>query len=203
MKDGCTGVILAGGRNSRLPGKKKGFRKINGEMIIEKILRELRSAVDEIIIVTNDLCDFVKWDAMIVSDIDQSRCALSGVHAGIYYASYDKVFITACDTPFITKDIIKYIISCKDDYHDVVIPEAEGGLETLLALYSKPCLPMVEKNLKAGLYMIKKFYSKKKVKKIPIDSIKKIDPEMKSFFNVNTPYDLEIANDMVKTKGVS
>ncbi len=197
MKDGCTGVILAGGRNSRLPGKKKGFRKIDGEMIIDRIHGELKSVVDEIIIVTNDPAAFSKWDGMIVSDIDPSRCALAGVHAGIYYASYDKVFITACDIPFIRKDILKYIISCADPQHDVVIPETAGGLEALLTIYSKACLPLIEKNLKKGIYMIKKFYPKNRVKKIPLKKIKEIDPLMESFFNVNTPEDLEKANDMV------
>ena len=198
MKEGCTGVILAGGCNSRLPGKKKGFRKIGGEMIFDRIHRELKSAVDEIVIVTNDPASFTKWDGMIVSDVYPSRCALAGVHAGIYYASYDKVFVTACDTPFIRKDVVEYIISCADSKHDVVIPETEGGLEALLTVYSKACLPLIEKNLKAGLYMIKKFYPKNRVKKIPLEKIKEIDPLMESFFNVNTPEDLEKANNMIK-----
>jgi molybdenum cofactor guanylyltransferase len=198
MRDGCTGVILAGGKNSRLPGKKKGLRKIDGEMIIDRIYQALSSVVDEIIIVTNDPDAFVKWDGMIVTDIDPSRCALAGIHAGIYYALYDKIFITACDTPFINKNIVRYIISCSDKKHDVVIPETEGGLEALSAVYSKSCLPLIEKNLKAGLYMIKKFYSKNKVKKIPMEQLKAIDPLLESFFNVNTPQDLEKANYMVK-----
>ena len=199
MKQGCTGVILAGGRNSRLPGEKKGFRKIGGQMIIDRIYQVLKSVVDEVIIVTNDPVDFSKWDAMIVSDIDPSRCALAGVHAGIYYASYDKIFISACDTPFIRKDIIEYILSFADNKHDVIIPETEGGLEALLSVYSKRCLPMIEKNLKAGVYMIKKFYSKKKVKKVPLEKLRELDPLMESFFNVNTPEDFEKANNMVKT----
>ena len=198
MKQGCTGVILAGGRNSRLPGEKKGFRKIDGKMIIDRIYQELMSVVDEIVIVTNDPMDFSKWDALIVSDIDPSRCALAGLHAGIYYASYDKIFITACDTPFIRKDIIEYIISFADKKHDVIIPETEGGLEALLSVYSKTCLPLIEKNLKAGLYMIKKFYSKNKVKTIPLEKLKELDPLMESFFNVNTPEDFEKANSMLK-----
>ncbi|MCK5096468.1 MAG: molybdenum cofactor guanylyltransferase [Desulfobacteraceae bacterium] len=196
MKDGCTGVILAGGRNSRLPGEKKGFRKIGGKMIIDRVYQELESVVDEIIIVTNDPIDFSRWDAMIVSDIDHSRCALAGLHAGIYYASYDKIFITACDTPFIRKDIIEYIISFADKKYDVIIPETEGGLEALLSVYSKACLPLIEKNLKQGLYMIKKFYSKNKVKTVPLEQLREFDPLMESFFNVNTPEDFEKANSI-------
>ncbi len=198
MKKECTGVILAGGKNSRLPGKKKGLRKIGGSMIIDRIYKTLESVVDEIIIVTNDPVEFSRWDALIVSDIHPSRCALAGVHAGIYYASCDKVFITACDTPFIKKDVVEYIISCSDSKHDVIIPEGEGGLEALLSVYSKACLPLIEKNLKADLYMIKKFYPKNRVKQIPLEKLKEIDPLMESFFNINTPTDIARANIMIK-----
>ena len=200
MKYKSTGVILAGGKNSRLPGEKKGFRKIGGKMIIDRIYRELSLVVDEIIIVTNEPGEFSKWDTMIVSDIDQSRCALAGVHAGIYYATYDKVFITACDTPFIKKDIVEYILSFAGSKHDVVIPEGEGGLEALLAVYSKACLPLIEKNLKDNVFMIKKFYAKNRVKIVPLVKIKEIDPLMESFFNINEPEDIEQANNMMESK---
>ncbi|MCP3900321.1 MAG: molybdenum cofactor guanylyltransferase [Desulfobacteraceae bacterium] len=198
MKDKSTGVILAGGRNSRLPGEKKALRKIGGTMIMDRIHQELGSVVDEIIIVTNEPEEFSLWDALIVSDIYPSRCALAGVHAGIYYATYDKIFITACDTPFIKRDIVEYILSFADHQHDVIIPEGEGGLEALLAVYSKACLPLIEKNLNANIFMIKKFYAKNKVKAIPLENLKKIDPLMESFFNINTPADIEKANIMVR-----
>ena len=198
MKHGCTGVILAGGKNNRLPGEKKGFRKIGGKIIMDRIYHELSSVVDETIIVTNEPAVFSKWEGLIVSDIFPSRCALAGIHAGLYYAAYDKVFITACDTPFIRRDVIEYILSFADSQHDVIIPETEGGLEALSAVYSKACLPLIEKNLKAGLYMIKKFYSKNKVKKVSLKKLKKIDPLMESFFNINTPEDLKKADIMAK-----
>jgi molybdopterin-guanine dinucleotide biosynthesis protein A len=202
MNNQITGVILAGGRNSRLPGEKKAFRKIGGKMIIDRIYQELRSVVDEIIIVTNEPGEFSKLDGMIVSDINPSRCALAGVHAGIYYATHDKVFISACDTPFIKKDIVEYILSFADGENDVVIPEGEGGLEALLAVYSKACLPLIEKNLKDKVFMIKKFYKKNRVKKIPLEKLKELDPLMESFFNVNTPEDIEKANMMVNKRNI-
>ncbi len=200
MKDKSTGVILAGGRNSRLPGEKKALRKIDGKMIMDRIYPKLNSVVDEIIIVTNEPEEFSQWDAMIVSDINPSRCALAGVHSGIYYATYGKVFITACDTPFIKRDIIEYILSFADPQYDVIIPEGEGGLEALLAVYSKACLPLIEKNLNDKIFMIKKFYAKNKVKSIALEKLKQIDPLMESFFNVNTPEDIEQANVIAKRK---
>ncbi len=198
MQQKCTGVILAGGKNSRLPGKKKGFYKIGPKMIIDKIYEELVTIVDEIIIVVNDPKAFSNWNAFIVSDIIPTRCALAGVHAGIFYASFDRVFITACDTPFIRKDMVEYIISCADKNHDIIVPQTDDGYEALSAVYSKACLPLIEKSLNSGSYMIKSFWSKNRVKKIPVEKLKEIDPQMETFFNVNTQEDLEKAKIMLE-----
>jgi len=197
-KEKCTGVILAGGKNSRLPGKRKGFRDIGGQSIIQRIYDVLDRVVDEVIIVTNDPLEFAVMDALIVTDIDPSRCALAGVHAGIFYASHDKVFITACDTPFVREDVISYIISCAEPGYDVIIPETRGGTEALFAVYTKACLPLIENKLDQGIHMIKKFYPENRVRVIPVSELEKIDPQMDNFFNVNTPGDLKKARDMVK-----
>ncbi len=199
MKNRFTGVILAGGKNSRLPGKKKAFHTIGRQTIIEKIQDTFALLFDETIIVANDLGEFTCRDAMIVTDISPARCALAGIHAGIYYAGTDAVFVCACDTPFLKEEVVAYILSQADPAFDVTVPETDGGLEALAAVYSKRCLPLIETNLKKGICMIKKFYIKNRVKKIPAHALKKIDPDMQSFFNINTPEDLEQAHKMAMT----
>ena len=197
MTKAFTGVILAGGTNSRLPGRKKGFYEIGGRSIMDRIHGIFADIFDETIIVTNDIADFTGYDCMIASDIDPSRCALAGLYTGIFHASFDRVFVMACDTPFMKPEVIEYILEQADSSHDVVVPEAEGGLEALAALYTKNCLPLIQKNLANKKYMIKKFYVKNRTKVIPKEKIRKIDPAMRSFFNVNTPEDLEKAYEMV------
>ncbi len=196
MKYECTGVILAGGRNSRLPGIKKTFREINGIKIMDIIYEIFSLIFDEIIIVTNEPHEFAGWDGLIVRDIDQSRCSLAGIHAGLYYSSKKHIFVSACDTPFLSKELLHYILSCINSRFDVIIPETEAGLETLCAVYSRNSLPRIERNLKNRIYMVKKFFKKNRVKIISVKNIKKFDPEMNSFFNINTPEDLEKAKLM-------
>lgn len=199
MKEPFTGVILAGGANSRLPGRKKGFYEIGGRSIMDRIYTMFADIFDETIIVTNDIAEFTGYDCMIASDIDPSRCALAGLYTGIFHASFKHVFVMACDTPFMKPEMIEYILEQADGSHDVVVPEAEGGLEALAALYSGNCLPLIRKNLDKKIYMIKKFYVKSRTKVIPKEEIRKIDTAMRSFFNVNTPDDLEKAYEMAGT----
>ncbi len=196
MKFNCTGVILAGGKNSRLQGKKKTFRKIGNTMILETIHDIFKRLFNEVIIVVNEPQDFADWDMNIVTDIIPARCALAGLHAGLFYASFPQAYVTACDAPFVNPKVIEYIVQQADPKCDVVLPRTDMGTETLSAVYSKACIPLIEKNLEQNIFMIKKFFRKKKVKEIPIEKLRQWDPDTRFIFNINTPEDLEKAKRM-------
>jgi len=200
MKLECTGVILAGGKNSRLPGKKKTFRKVGGHMILENIYRVSSSLFQEVIIVVNEPGDFAGWDMTVVTDIIPTRCALAGIHAGPFYSSFHNIYVTACDTPFVNPCVIEYIVGQARPEFEVVIPWTDDGLEPLSAVYSKDCIPLIEANLAKDIYMIKKFFRKKKVKQISAERIRALDPDMQFVFNVNTPADLELAQAIAAGK---
>lgn len=198
MKFDCTGVILAGGTNSRLPGKKKTFHKIGRGTILESIHRIFKALFKEVIIVVNDPQDFAGLDMTIVTDILPNRCALAGLHAGLVYARYDRIYATACDAPFVNPKVIEYIVKQATPQYDVVIPKTDRGLEQLSAVYTKECIPLIERNLEKNILMIKKFFRKNRVKEIPIETFRKWDPEMRFIFNVNTPEDLEKAKQLAQ-----
>ncbi|MCK5695408.1 MAG: molybdenum cofactor guanylyltransferase [Desulfobacula sp.] len=197
MKFDCTGVILAGGKNSRLPGQKKTFRKIGDVMILESIYELFSNLFKEVIIVVNEPKEFAAWDMTVVTDIIPSQCALAGLHAGLFYASFPYVYAAACDTPFVKQSVVEYIVGQIEPKYEVVIPRTDDGLEALSAVYSKDCIPLIENNLKKNIFMIKKFFRKKKVKEIPVEQLKALDPAMEFVFNVNTPEDLEKAKTIV------
>ena len=196
MKFDCTGVILAGGKNSRLPGKKKTFRKIGSSTILETIHGIFTRLFKEVIIVVNDPQDFAGCDMTIVTDIFPSRCALAGLHAGLFYAGYPFAYVTACDAPFVNPKVIEFLVQQAGPGMDVVIPRTDKGTETLSAVYSRECIPLIERNLKKDIYMIKKFFRKSKVKEIPVDLLRQWDPDTRFIFNINTPADLKKAQEM-------
>jgi len=203
MKHDCTGVILAGGQNKRLPGIKKTFHEIRGRMIMEIIHDLFTSMFDEVIIVANDPAAFSGWGGKIVSDIYNCRCSLAGIHAGLFYASHSRIFVSACDAPFLEKRLVEYILAQTGSGIDIVVPETDLGLEPLCAVYSKECLPLIEKNLENNIFMIRKFFKDGRVRKVPMEKIREIDPKTNSFFNINTPEDLAKARMMAVKQGES
>jgi molybdopterin-guanine dinucleotide biosynthesis protein A len=82
---------------------------------------------------------------------------------------------------------------------DVVIPVTEQGHQPLCAIYSKRCIKPIERLLENNDPKISNLFSKVRVKEIPEEQLRSADPELVSFFNINTPKDLDDAvKDMVE-----
>ncbi len=196
MLSSYSGVILAGGLNSRFSGANKAFIQIGNKRILDHIYDVFRELFEEIILVTNDPLKYLGWDFKIVTDIYPARSSLTGIHAGLFYATGSHVFITACDIPFLKKELIKTIICAVEPQIDIIIPETSAGIEPLCAVYSKRCLKQIENQLDKQEYKIQRFFTKVRVVKISEDEIRVKDPELTSFFNVNNPSSLEKAKEV-------
>jgi len=198
MTHSCSGVILAGGLNTRLSGKNKSLIKVGSKSIFDHIYAVFTEIFDEIILVTNQPDKYLEYDLNIVSDLFKIRSSLTGIHTGLFYATSPFVFFSACDTPFLNKDLVLSIVEHIDPGFDLFVPETEAGLEPLYAVYSKNCLQHTEMCLKQDKLKIKRCFKNHKLKRIPEKILRQKDPELKSFFNVNTPDDLKAAELILK-----
>ena len=192
----CSGVILAGGENKRFSGIDKAFSKINGHRIIDHVYSVFEQVFEEIIIVTNTPEKYQEWGCCIVRDVFPIRSSLTGVHAGLFYSSNPFAFFSACDTPFLKKEIVECVIKNIDPRFHAIIPETQKGIEPLCAAYSRESLPQMEQNLMKHNFKIRKIFSKNRLKKIPEKKIRQADPDLVSFFNINSPDELEMAISM-------
>ena len=135
-------------------------------------------------------------DARIVADISPTRCSLAGIHAGLYYAETPHIFVSACDTPFLNLDLVRYLAEAMKPPLQVVIPETSAGIEALCAVYAKTCLKAIEENLARNRFAIRAFFKPSRTRRIPEHVLRKFDPDLDSFFNINTPEDLARAEQM-------
>ena len=196
----CTGVILSGGLNTRFNGQNKAFIDVGGRRILDRLYDIFSSLFSEIILVTNDPPQFTEWDLMIVTDIFQVRSSLTGIHAGLFYAKNPFAFFSACDTPFLKKDLVNVLLENIDNKKDVIMPETTAGMEPLCAIYSKRCLNAAEHHIRQKKFKIQRALGSLRFKKIPEDLLRSKDPELSSFFNINTPEDLITAQEMAKNE---
>jgi len=184
-----TGVILAGGKSKRM-GTNKAFLEINGQRMIDQIVDIFKNTFEEVILVTNSPIEYLHLDLRIVTDLVPNKGALGGIYTGLFFSSFQHVFVAACDMPFLNREFIDYMVSKVDNF-DIVVPRSRDGLQPLHAIYSKRCIRHIEAQLELDDLKITNFYPKVRVKEISHHEILSFDPKSSLFFNINTTEDME------------
>lgn len=182
-----TGIVLAGGRASRM-GRDKAFLVFDDKPLIEIMIDKLSSFFNDLIIVANNPLLYKKYNIRIEPDILKERGPLGGIYTGLVKSSNMYNFICPCDMPFINEDLIKYMLGVIDVY-DVVVCEYKGKLEPLCAIYSKNCIKPIEKQLSKDNLKVTDFFKDVKVKIITENEVVRLDLNGSSFANMNTPED--------------
>ncbi|MBI4946411.1 MAG: molybdenum cofactor guanylyltransferase [Bacteroidetes bacterium] len=180
-KANITGVILAGGKNSRM-GSEKGLLEVEGKRIIEHIIDELKQVVDEIIVISNNT-SYNYLNYKVYSDTIKDCGPMGGIHAALAHSTTEKNLIISCDMPFISKKVLTKIISSSAGC-EVAIPEHDDWLEPLCAVYSKSCAATFEKLIAKKKFKLTDSFKYFIVKKINFTQKELSGDE---FLNVNTP----------------
>jgi molybdopterin-guanine dinucleotide biosynthesis protein A len=201
IQHNCTGILLAGGESKRFNGAQKSNLLVGQSRIIDRLMAVLKALFTDIIIVSNQPQTFIEWDALIVTDIYKKRSSLTGIHTGLFYAQTEHAFIAACDAPYLNLDLVTTLCEYIDQRTDVIIPKTKLGYEPLCAIYSRRILQPVQNALDRNKLKISGLFGKLTVKEIPESVLRKIDPDLISFYNINTPKDLELANSKFANHG--
>lgn len=195
-------MILAGGLNTRLPGQNKAFIELAGQTTIDRLYRLFNDLFDEVIIVSNQPELFINFDCLITTDLLPLRASLTGIHTGLFYAHYEHIFVTGCDTPFLKADVVNTVVNNHISSAGASMPVTNGGLEPLCAVYAKKFLPRVESHAKRNLMKIKQVFGNKRIHPVSEKKIRQADPELISFFNINYPEDLERAKRLAADREI-
>lgn len=142
MHQDITGVILAGGKSSRM-GVNKSFLKIGDKTIIERTRDLMETLFQDNFIITNSPEEYESLGMPVFTDIIKGRGPLSGIHSGLVNANSKQIFVISCDLPLMNQELINFIINYKPDA-DIKICQAAGFTQPLIGLYNKIILKALE-----------------------------------------------------------
>ncbi len=190
-------LILAGGKGSRLGYQEKALIDINGKPLIAFVIESMAKVVDNVIISVRDR----EQGELLKSHLPGCRFAydayknmgpLAGILSGLAACEDEYCFIAACDMPFINGNVVRMLFRKSEDY-DAAIPRwGDGFLEPLHAVYRcKPMILETEKAIECGETIILAPVFKLKVNYVDINEIKRLDPELRTFMNINTYDDIQ------------
>jgi molybdopterin-guanine dinucleotide biosynthesis protein A len=153
--DDVTGVILAGGRSTRM-GTDKALLQVDGVTLFQIMRRTMKGLFPKMLI-AGDRPDLA--DAHLSCYPDRyPGSALGGIYTGLLNASTPCAFIASCDMPFPDQELIRAIVSHRKGV-DAVIPRTPEGLQRCFACYSRSCLPHIKRMLEANDLQVSRLFS--------------------------------------------
>jgi molybdopterin-guanine dinucleotide biosynthesis protein A len=150
----ATGLILAGGESRRM-GRDKLPLEIGNITLLDRVHGALALWCDEILIAGG------KGHTTAVSrripDLRPGEGPLAGIEAGLLAARYRAVFVAAGDIPFLTGDLVQYLLGLLSDGVPAVVPDFGAGSHPLCAAYGREVRPAVSAALDRGVRSVRKF----------------------------------------------
>lgn len=197
-----TAIILAGGKSSRIgTDKDKAMLRLNRKRLIDIVISKLKCIVGDNIIIVGPPKKYPSYK-QVVPDLFPQRCPLVGIYSGLKVSPSQYNLVVSCDMPFLETELLWYMRK-NIDSEDIIIPRyGKDYIEPLLAIYSKSCLEIMEKNLKRDILSVRLIFPYLKVKYIEDEEIIKFDPRYLSFFNINFEKDLIKAEELIRNKEV-
>ena len=183
-----TGVILAGGKSRRY-GRNKALVQLDGMALIERVLTVMQSLFQQVVLITNTPEAYAYLNLPMHEDIIKDLGPLGGIYTALRSIHTEAAFVVACDMPFLNPDLIQHMVEIRERC-DIVVPKIDGFVEALHALYGKRCLPVIERLIQQKQYQIMRMFPHVSVRHVREAEIRRFDPDLKSFLNINKPQEL-------------
>jgi len=184
MRGGCSLVILAGGLSRRM-GRDKAALPAGDGTLIEHIARRLAPVVEETIVAGASGRHHLRGTTM-VDDRYPGLGPLAGIHAGLLVARSPLVWVVGCDLPDVDPGLAALLCGLAGEV-DAVVPRLDSEPQGVCAVYDRGLAPRIERLLAAGERRLKMLLAASKVRYVTPDELRPVDPELRSFRNINTP----------------
>ena len=196
MADSVGGLILAGGKGTRLGGINKALLEIGGRTNIERVRAALTPLCSELVVVANDSSLVGLPGLRVLFDREPHAGVLPALAQGLEALQTVLAVAVACDMPFLNPGLLERLVELATD-RDVVIPVLEERPEPMHAVYRRAaCLEAIQAALASGERRMISFLDRMRVERVDATVLARWDPSLRSFFNTNTPADLELARSI-------
>lgn len=198
----CTGVVLAGGRNTRFGGTPKGLAPLAGKRVLDHVAGALAAASDSLLLVANDPgADDWLPGVPRIRDAIADAGPLAGVQAALAHVN-GPILVVAWDMPFVTAELLRAIRSAGESCGgDALLPVGPGGRpEPLCAWYSPAALPAAETLLARGERRMAALHDVLRTRLLDERTIASLGDAAHLFANVNTREELARAEEALRAR---
>ena len=196
-------AVLAGGQSRRM-GQDKALLPLDpgGPPLLRIVLDRLAAVADDRFIVATDRPAYGDFGVPVYGDDVAGAGTLAGIATALRLARHDHCLVVACDMPFLNPSLLAWMAARPRTY-DALVPRLPGESkqargaghtwQTLHAIYVKRCLPAINRRLAEDDRKVISFFDGVRVEAVDAEQVRLLDPDLRSFFNANTPEALDSA----------
>lgn len=184
MQSKVSAVILCGGESRRM-GQDKAKLQVGKYTFLEQIVRNIMdNGPDEMFLSVRRKNDYSEIKVTHIEDLEQNKGPSMGIYSAMCVASYEKIWVTSCDMPFIDWQVAEELAVYFEDGIDAVIPvDRTGKKYVLCAWYRKSTLEILKEQLESGDLKVKHLLGRLRVCYVAVEGLS--DGRHK-FQNINT-----------------
>lgn len=183
-----TGIVLAGGRSSRM-GENKSLLRLNGKTMIEYSIETLRLLCSEVVISSDDpVYDFT--GCRVWPDEIKNQAPIVGIYSCLQRSDTEVNIFLTCDMPLINTHLLENLLANSAD-SDITVPvHGNGMIEPLCGVYKKSVAGNLKICIDEGNYSMYQCIRRANHRLVNIDERSLFfSPDL--FLNINTPADFE------------
>jgi molybdenum cofactor guanylyltransferase len=194
-------AIQAGGESRRM-GHDKALMPFLGQPLIQRVIDRVSPIADELIVTTNNPDAYRFLGLPLYPDPVPGRGALGGLYTALSSASQPLVAVVACDMPFVCANLLEAMHNALlSENKDIAIPRLKGGLEPFHAVYCRDiCLPHIQTAIEQDKWRVDAWFAKVNMRFFDQPELLTFEPDLLCFSNVNTPEELEAAEQFALQK---
>jgi molybdenum cofactor guanylyltransferase len=192
------GIILAGGRSRRM-GSDKAVVDFCGTRMIDRVTQTLSAVAHPVVVVARAGGDVDGVSARILEDERPYEGPLPALVAGLRATGTERNIVVACDMPFLNDALLLRLGELLDASVDAVVPIADARPQPLHASYGDCAIEPLLSAIASGERSLKGALERLRVRWVPEIEWKGLDPNGRSFLNVNTPEELRAATEWQAT----
>ncbi len=187
-------MVLAGGESRRL-GSNKALLPLGERRVIEEVVERLQAVLQTVYLVVNDPEPFTYLGLPLVHDEVPHQGPLMGLYSGLLACPTPWALVVACDTPFLEPRLLQGMIE-HQRHSPVLMPLVTGEPQPMPALYSKECIPAIRRLIERRRRALRGLVTESQVTLMEEAEVRRLDPELHSFFDVDTMEDYRQAQSL-------
>jgi molybdopterin-guanine dinucleotide biosynthesis protein A len=183
------GFVTAGGRSARM-GCDKSWLQLAGRPMIERVTEALAPAVVDLAVIANS-DEYSRLPYQIIRDQNTGVGPLEAFRVALANTRHHLNIIVACDLPFVTTSLFRFLLKSAEGYDAVIPSSADGKVEPLCSVLDSSLLPLVSELISRGHRKVTDLFDRANTRIVGFEELSSLPGSDSFFTNVNTPEDYE------------